>query len=555
MARLVSASLLCALLAALVGAAPALWPQPATWTNGATTLAVAHSWGFFSVEKPSLLLSDAFARYLDLTFTHLSASVPKGVRNAVLSGLHVTVDDLSEDVPQLGVDESYSLEVPAAGGTAQVHAKTVFGALRGLETFSQLVKFDFDEEAYYLEAAPWKIDDRPRFPHRGLMIDTGRHFLPLEIIREVIDSLPYAKLNVLHWHAVDQQSFAVQSHTHPKLWEGAFSRAERYTQADIASIVEYARLRGVRVIVEFDMPGHAHSWCAGYPEICPSPSCLSPLNVASNATFDLIDALLGELTGRKASAPGAPSGLFPDNFIHLGGDEVDTTCWLRTPSIAAWLNDHKMSASQGYAFFVKKAVAMAIQQGRRPIQWSEVFDMFKTELDKKVIVHVWKEVTNVTEHVDLGYNVIRNVGYHNESWYFDNLDIISRAVYHNDPCKGIPTEELCSRVLGGHGEMWGETVDGSDLEQTVWPKLAAVAEKLWSPRQETQDWQAAEPRITSFRCLLLDRGVKAAPVDNAVARGGPKQPGPCEVLKVARPGVMLRPRWERTYIHRHTVHT
>ena len=103
---------------------------------------------------------------------------------------------------------------------------------------------------------------------------------------------------------------------------GAFSPQERYTQADIAAVVEYARLRGVRVMVEFDMPGHAASWCAGYPEICPSPTCTEPLNVASNMTFDLIERLLLEMTGGQPSTPGQPSGLFPERFIHLGGDEV-----------------------------------------------------------------------------------------------------------------------------------------------------------------------------------------------------------------------------------------
>merc|ERR1712187_897603 len=114
----------------------------------------------------------------------------------------------------------------------------------------------------------------------------------------------------------DSQSSPFQVKSSPKLWNGAYSELERYTQQDVASIVEYARLRGVRVIVEFDMPGHASSWCKGYPEICPSTTCTQPLNVASNATFNLIEGLIGEVTG----------GLFQDKFVHLGGDEVDTSC-------------------------------------------------------------------------------------------------------------------------------------------------------------------------------------------------------------------------------------
>ena len=135
-----------------------------------------------------------------------------------------------------------------------------YGALRALETFSQLVTFDFDRGAYVVPGVPWRIHDAPRFAHRGLMIDTARHYQPLASIRKVVDSLPYAKLNVLHWHMVDTQSFPFEVKSHPKLWTAAYAPSQRYTQADVASIVEYARLRGVRAIVEFDMPGHAQSW-------------------------------------------------------------------------------------------------------------------------------------------------------------------------------------------------------------------------------------------------------------------------------------------------------
>jgi len=480
-----------------------------------------------STESPTgPFLEQAFKRYAALTFPHTMKWV-EGPPSSAVTMLTFTVDDLNDDHPQLGTDESYTLKVPANGGAATAHAKTVYGALRALETFSQLVKFDFETESYTISSAPWKIDDAPRFPHRGLMIDTARHFEPLASIRGIIDSLPYAKLNVLHWHMVDQQSYPFQVKSSPKLWNGAYSEVERYTQEDVAAIVEYARLRGVRVMVEFDMPGHGASWCVGYPEICPSPTCPMPLNVAANATFDLIENLLKEITGGHASKHKAPSGLFPDNFVHLGGDEVDTSCWTKTPAVKAWLDARNMTADDGYAYFVKRVAGMAIDQDHRPVQWSEVFDHFKGALPKETIVHVWKDVTNVTEVVALGYNVIRNVGYDNVSWYLDNLNIKWDAVYQNEPCHGIPTDELCNKVLGGHGEMWGETVDGSDIEQTVWPRLAAIAEKLWSARAQTKDVASAAGRIRNFRCLLLERGIAAAPVDNANARSAPSGPGSC----------------------------
>jgi hexosaminidase len=301
-------------------------------------------------------------------------------------------------------------------------------------------------------------------------------------------------------------------------------------QADLAEIVEYARYRGVRVMVEFDMPGHADSWCVGYPAVCPSPSCTSPLNVANNATFDLIQNLLMEMTGGRASKPGDPSpGLFKDNFIHLGGDEVDTSCWTRTPAIAAWLKEKGYTADQAYGYFVDTVAKMAIAQGHRPVQWSEVFDHFQNKLNKGTIVHIWKPNTNVTQVVAYGYNVLINVGYVADSWYLDNLDVTWDAVYRNEPCVGVP-DNLCPMIYGGHGEMWGETVDPSALQQKVWPKLGSIAERLWSPRSTTSI-QDAHTRIESFRCLLNRRGIMAAPVNNPVAGTPPPNPGSCFVQK------------------------
>eukprot|EP00945_MAST-04E_sp_MAST-4E-sp1_P006967 g6967.t1 len=489
---------------------PFIWPAPKEFSSGSSMLTVDGSnCKIFAPTSPSVpkTLKAAFQRYCALTFPHIANSDLSA--NAEISSLSVMWKDPDESHPQIDTDESYSLELSSTSAT--LSATTIYGVMRGLETFSQLVVFDFETKTYVVHEAPWKINDAPRFPHRGLMIDTARHFETLASIKNMIDSLPYAKINVLHWHMVDTQSFPFESKLFPKLWNGAYSEFEKFTQEDIAAVVEYARMRGVRVIVEFDVPGHAGSWCKGYPEICPSTTCLQPLNVANNFTFQLYEGLLSECTGGKASHKDIPSGLFPDNFIHLGGDEVNTACWTSTPAVKSWLDAHGMTPDQGYAYFVKKVADVAISQGRRPIQWSEVFDHFKTELPKDVIVHIWKSVTNVTEVVADGYNVLLNVGYDAKSWYLDNLNVNWTAVYLNEPCEKVP-DDLCPKILGGHGEMWGETVDTSDIAQTVYPRMAAIAERLWSPRSVVGNLTDARPRIKYFRCLLNRRGIAAAPI-------------------------------------------
>ena len=513
---------------------PPIWPLPSTWSNGTSKITLAAP--FFFLDKSAAqtpTVAAAFKRYLELIFNHVTSDDDAQNVTETLPCVTVIIADTDESHPQLGVDESYTLNISMTGWlgglrpSAVIQAPTIWGALHGLETFSQLVRFDFDTESYYIPGGPWTISDQPRFPHRGLMVDTARHFQSLRSMKRIVDSLPYAKINVLHWHMVDTQSFPMQSKSSPKLWNGAYSPQERYTQKDVAAIVEYARLRGVRVMVEFDMPGHAASWCAGYPEICPSTTCLQPLNVATNATFDLITGLLEEMTGGKSSKPDKPSGLFPDNLIHLGGDEVNTKCWTSTPAIKKWLDAHGLSADDGYAYFVKRAASIAIAQGRRPIQWVEVFDHFGSKLDKSTIVHVWKAKSTLTAVVAAGYNALINNSPGDDSWYLDHLDIAWKALYANEPCADITDPKQCKLVLGGQGEMWGETVDVSDIQSTVWPRLGAIAERLWSPRAKIADADAAHARMRAFRCLLNRRGIAAAPVDNAEARAAPHGPGGC----------------------------
>ena len=230
---------LCAFITALAApllddSTPTVWPQPKYAKSSTAAVFLTPSNNFFVADNDGAkgeLLKSAFARYSALTFPHTTTTV------GLLASLHVHVEDPDESHPTLETNESYALEI-SAHSAASLRAKTVYGALRGLETFSQLVSFDFDTETYQIPSCPWSIHDAPRFPHRGLMMDTARHFQPLASIRGLIDSLPYAKLNVLHWHLVDTQSFPFHSTSSPKLWEGAYDATSRYTHGDVADIVE-----------------------------------------------------------------------------------------------------------------------------------------------------------------------------------------------------------------------------------------------------------------------------------------------------------------------------
>eukprot|EP00249_Psilotum_nudum_P013057 c24127_g1_i1 orf=442-2091(-) len=500
-----------------------LWPMPAEVTHGHTSVMVDPNLEL-AADGPggnSLLISEAFQRYKQMIFVHHSQGLGSSVRNVSKGGevllrrLIVKVSSNDETL-QLGTDESYHLSVPSKSDKSEAYleAYSVYGALHGLETFSQLCTFNFLTKMVEIHNSMWDIRDKPRFKFRGLLIDTSRHYLPIDVIKQVIDSMAYAKLNILHWHIIDEESFPLEIPTFEFLWKGAYSVAERYTVDDAQEIAEYARVRGISVMAEMDVPGHAASWGYGYPELWPSFICQEPLDVSNNFTFDVIDGILADM--RK---------IFPFGLFHLGGDEVNTSCWTSTPHIRKWLLDHQMSEHDAYTYFVLRAQRLALSYGWDPVNWEETFNEFSEKLHPRTIVHNWLGPAVAPKVVAKGFRCIVS---NQDVWYLDHLDVPWESFYLNEPLEGIDDAAQQKLVIGGEVCMWGETVDASDIQQTIWPRAAAAAERLWSPRNFTaKGTKAALLRIEFFRCLLNQRNIEAAPVLNQYARSEPTGPGSC----------------------------
>ncbi|CAM6086924.1 unnamed protein product [Calypogeia fissa] len=503
-----------------------IWPLPAEWSKGTTTLVVDAQLelvleGNGGITRGSGIVADAFERYCKHMYAHQrDKDVLRKIRrrNAAdgpsLQKLIVNILS-SEETLNLGTDESYNLSVPAPGKKTEalLEAATVYGALRGLETFSQLVRFNFTKRQTEIAETPWVVKDEPRFKYRGLLIDTSRHYLPVETIRKVLDSMSYAKLNVLHWHIVDTESFPIEIPSYPDLWKGAYSTKERYTIDDARDIVEYARKRGINVMAELDVPGHAASWGKGYHELWPSATCQQPLDASKNFTFEVISSILADF--RK---------VFPFDLVHLGGDEVDTSCWENTPHINQWLEDRQLTAQAAYAEFVLQAQTVALDLNWTPVNWEEPFDIFPDRLNPRTVIHEWLSNDIVPRIVEKGFKVIVS---NQDVWYLDHLNVPWEYFYLNEPLTNVKDPAQQELVLGGEVCMWGETADPSDIEATIWPRAAAAAERLWSPASTTNSTTLARPRIHNFRCLLNERGVGAAPVENRLARTGPPYPGSC----------------------------
>ncbi|XP_068643923.1 beta-hexosaminidase 1 [Aristolochia californica] len=499
-----------------------LWPVPKEFSFGNGTIPIDPNLSFQmqGVAEKSEVLQDAFRRCKTTVFNDRSVLTRSTAADYALSVIKVVVESADESL-QLGVDESYSLFVAKDDGRsiigeATIEANTIYGALRGLETFSQLCTFNYETKSVEINNIPWYIQDEPRFPFRGLMLDTSRHYLPINVIKQIIESMSYAKLNVLHWHIIDEESFPLEVPSYPDLWKGSYTKWEKYTVEDAHEIVRFAKMRGISIMAEVDIPGHARSWGVGYPDLWPSITCTEPLDVTKNFTFDVISGILSDM--RK---------IFPFELVHLGGDEVHPDCWNSTLHVSKWLQDNNMTTRDAYQYFVSRAQQIAITLNWTPVNWEETFIAFKEKLSPRTIIHNWLNSGICPQAVAEGFRCI----YSNQGlWYLDHLDVPWEEVYTADPMEGIHDKEQGELLIGGEVCMWGETADTSDVQQTIWPRAAAAAERMWSTREVTSTANLNStvlPRLEYFRCLLNRRGIPAAPVRNFFARRPPIEAGSC----------------------------
>lgn len=493
---------------------PALWPFPRAVQMFPRLLFLSAE-NFQIVHDPSStagpscsLLQEAFRRYYNYVFGfykrhHGPAKFQDGpeLQKLVVS---INLESECDSFPSLSSDESYSLLVKEP--VALLKANRVWGALRGLETFSQLVYQD-SYGAFTINES--SIADSPRFPHRGILIDSSRHYLPVKTILKTLDAMAFNKFNVLHWHIVDDQSFPYQSITFPELSnKGSYSLSHVYTPNDVHTVLEYARFRGIRVIPEFDTPGHTQSWGKGQKNLL--TPCFSqktktqrfgPVDPSQNTTYAFFGAFFKEI-----------SRVFPDQFIHLGGDEVEFHCWASNPNIQNFMKKKGFGIDfrRLEGFYIKKILDMITSLKKRSIVWQEVFDD-KVELQPGTVVEVWKNENYLDElqHVTAaGLPAILSA-----PWY---LDLISygqdwRNYYSAEPLSFVGSEKQKQLVIGGEACLWGEFVDATNLIPRLWPRASAVGERLWSPETIT-DLENAYSRLTVHRCRMVSRGIAAQPL-------------------------------------------
>ncbi len=442
----------------LIAADLDVMPLPARSQSGDGRLTID---GSFSValtgyKEPRL---EAMARRVS---QRLSKRTGIPLRGGSTPTLTIQCDRASKPVQAVGEDESYRLEVDAK--QARLKAANPLGALRGVETFLQLVQHD--EQGFGVKAIT--IDDKPRFPWRGLLIDSSRHFLPLEVLKRNLDGMAAVKMNVLHWHLSDDQGFRVESKRYTKLHQLG-SDGHYYTQDQVRELIAYARDRGIRVVPEFDMPGHFTSWLVGYPELAAKPGpytierkwgVMDPvLDPTKDEVYRFLDGFIGEM-----------AALFPDEFFHIGGDEVEGKHWKESATVQAFLK--KEGLKDGHAlqrYFNRRLQPIVQKHGKRMEGWDEILE---PDLPKSIVIQSWRGAESLTKAVEQGYSGLLSSGYY--------LDLIQSTESHY---KVHPPDR--PGVLGGEACMWSEYVTPENIDSRIWPRNAAIAERFWSPAEVT----------------------------------------------------------------------
>jgi hexosaminidase len=320
----------------------------------------------------------------------------------------------------------------------------------------------------------------------------------MEVIKRNLDGMAAVKLNVLHLHITEDQGFRIESKKYPKLHQLG-SDGNYYTQAEMREIIEYARMRGIRVVPEFDMPGHTTSWFVGHPELASKPGpyqierkwgIFDPVMDPSNEQlYELLDGFLGEM-----------AALFPDAYMHIGGDEVKGDHWKENPKIQAFVQVKGLKDNHGLqAYFNQRLSKILTKHGKKMIGWDEVLH---PDLPKDIVVQSWRGQQSLAEAAKKGYTGILSSGYY--------IDLMQPGWQHylNDP---IPenttlTPEEQKLILGGEATMWSEWVSPETIDSRIWPRTAAIAERLWSPR-EVKDVDDMYRRLAVVSLRIEDVGL------------------------------------------------
>jgi len=520
-----------------------LWPLPVNYHLGGKSYAIVDPDAIIrDIHAASDRVKDTLDEVIDFQITKL---VPR--KQIVHSYFKTFLSiDVSTDVFDLDLDtnEHYQLQISCRDevNSIKISSSTYFGARHGLETLFQLIYFD-NFRLSFLLPCDVDISDGPYYKHRGVMLDTARNFISVDMIKTLIDSMSYSKMNVFHWHLTDSQSFPLHLDSLPEFVEyGAYSPEQTYNKWEVEEIVRYANKMGVRVLPEFDSPAHvgagweavdpAYTLCVNrepWEDWCIEPPC-GQLNPTQSGMYDVLENIYRDMVN-----------MFGSKQFHLGGDEIHLGCWNSSSDVLKWLESHGRGREESdfmflWKYFLKKSVKRIKKAGMTKanlVYWTN--GLTKSEhihhLDPKLFtIQIW---SNGQDYSDATIKTVAEAGF---KMIFSNYDATYldcgfggwvtsgnnwcspykewQLQHQNDPIRLLEMrglnnlEDAKANVLGGEVAMWTEQVDGHTMMTRIEPRASAYAERLWRGPY-TGGWVEATTRLVRHRDRLVSRGIPA----------------------------------------------
>ncbi|XP_011505330.1 PREDICTED: chitooligosaccharidolytic beta-N-acetylglucosaminidase [Ceratosolen solmsi marchali] len=464
-------------------------------------------------------------------------TIKKGGYSLILN----IIGQFNNEAPILTINtsENYTINIYQKDNKlyADISSATYFGIRHAIETLSQLIVYD-DLYGEIKITRDVYIQDGPVFPYRGILLDTARNFIDKATILRTIEAMSMSKLNTFHWHITDSHSFPYSSRTWPNMPRyGAYSSAKIYTEKDIKEIINFGILNGVRVIPEFDAPAHiGEGWqwvghnstvcfkAEPWQQYCVEPPC-GQLNPTSEKVYEILEGIYTDMLRD-----------FQPDFFHMGGDEVSIKCWNSSNLIKDWMIDHGLDFSETsfyklWNYFQSKAYETLIKANngnKLPvILWTSGLtneDNLQFLDPKKYIIQIWTTKTDNTIG-RLIKNDFRVIFSNYDALYLDcgfgawigegnNWCAPYKAwqnIYENSPMKILENQGFSKKhkhlVLGSEAALWSEQVDSTSVDSRLWPRSAALAERLWS--DPSSSWIHAEQRMLKHRERLVQRGILA----------------------------------------------
>ncbi len=497
-------------------------PQPARVTRRPGHFTVTKSTVIWS-DRASAAMAHQLARYLEPA-TGWSLTVRVGgarpARGAILLQRDTTLEGFG--------NEGYSLEVRPTRVVAR--ARGAAGLFYAVQTLRQLLPPAIFREAP-VRNQQWRIpsvaiEDHPRFGWRGGHLDVARHFMPKEFIKKYLDLLALHKMNRFHWHLTDDQGWRIEIRKYPELTRTGAQRTETligrqgqqrdttqwrfdgtahggfYTQDDAREIVAYAAARFIDVVPEIEMPGHATAAIAAYPALGLSDGRLAVMTRwgvsddilnADPSTISFMQDVLGEVLD-----------IFPSRFIHIGGDEAEKGKWKASPRIQQRILELGLkNEDELQSWFIRQMDTFLTARGRRLVGWDEILD---GGLAPNATVMSWRGIRGGLASARAGHDVVMAPNTFTYFDYFQSRDQVGEpiaiggflpldSVYAYDPVPADLEARFVHHILGAQGQLWTEYMkDPKKVEYMAYPRMTALAEVVWSPR-EARDYSNFRGRL------------------------------------------------------------